>query len=137
MILLAHTGRRGHFPFLRVKPPVGDGIWYAQLRRIFIAETTTEPRRIVFLVRWAQLCPLNMWDATKQPLLRWEKAQSNKHLPGLGSAFFQLIDKDAVLESVTVVPKPFPNAYSDTGDINLDERLMWVHTVGYSALGET
>ena len=82
--------------------------------------------------------PKEKWDATGQPLLQWEKAPVEKRIPGFGDAYFQIIDSKAILEAVTLLPKPFTDALSsDGGSINHPDRQMWLHCVGQSAFGET
>ena len=57
-------------------------------------------------------------------------------LSGMGDAYYQLLELEAVLESVTVVPKPAAKSQEDKGDIDDREREMWIHTIGYSSFGE-
>ena len=87
------------------------------------------------------MLPQREWDATAQPLLQWTIAPDELRISGSGTAFFQLIDTGCVLESVIVLPKPVTGSrreiFDDDGDINNDDRQMWVHTVGLSAFGET
>ena len=92
--------------------------------------------KVVFLVRWAEVLPKQEWDLTGQPLLRWTRASAEKKL-GDSPGLYQFIDIDSVLETVTVLPKPKIPAKVDIGCIHDADRQMWVHTIGYSALGET
>jgi hypothetical protein len=65
-------------------------------------------------------------------------APDDAQIPSFGDAYYQFIEASAILETVTVLPKPFSNALEDdNGNINQADRKMWVHTVGQSALGET
>ena len=49
---------------------------------------------------------------------------------------YEFIDCAAILESCTVLSKPKQPIQPDMGLIEDDDRLMWLHTVGHSALGE-
>jgi hypothetical protein len=88
--------------------------------------------------RWLEVLPKEKWDATGQPLLKWEEAPEGMRIPGLGDGFFQFIDSKSILEAVTLLPKPFTAALeTDDGNINHPDRQIWKHGVGQSALGET
>jgi hypothetical protein len=91
--------------------------------------------------RWADQLAKRDWDSTEQPLLRWEEAPIAQQLPGQGTAFFQMVLADTVVETVTVLPKPYTDSatavFDDKGNVSDDARKMWVHTVGYSSHGET
>ena len=111
---------------------------YAQLRDLFLAEVTgTTEKKVCLLCRWAELQNKRQWDSTKQPLLKWAAVpEESMKLSGMGDAYYQLLELEAVLESVTVVPKPAAKSQEDKGDIDDREREMWIHTIGYSSFGE-
>jgi len=96
---------------------------------------------VVYGDRWADQLAKRDWNSTGQPLLRWTEAPVAQQLPGQGTAFFQIIHADTVMETVTVLPKPYTDrslaVFADCGNIDDNERKMWVHTVGYSSHGET
>jgi hypothetical protein len=52
-------------------------------------------------------------------LLKWAAVpEESMKLSGMGDAYYQLLELEAVLESVTVVPKPAAKSQGDKGDID-------------------
>ena len=110
---------------------------YMQVHGIFRAEFSNPFRSangIYLLGRWCQI--LNGVDTyMKCPVLQWAKPPP--HLEFIKGSYLQFISIQSVLEQCTVVPKPFINTPNDNFDLNHDDRIMWVHVRGRSALGET
>jgi hypothetical protein len=51
--------------------------------------------------------------------------------------YLDFLSADVVLEPCTIIPKPFEDLTNDMFDINVSSRIMWVHSRGKTALGET
>ena len=100
-------------------------------------------------------CVLGRWyrrldglDATKAPRLAWARPPvanmiSDLNFPGREERFYQFIPCASILESVSIISIPnvaipfHPRwVFRDDGNINDDNRTMWVHLIGRSALGE-
>jgi hypothetical protein len=135
------TGSGPYFKdFVKVKFVSGSGAHevisfeYMQVRGIFHAEFIDPSLNGVFLLgRWCER--LSETDLTRQPLLKWEKPIASKEF--IPNKFLQFISIDSVVETCTVVPKPrLADIAHDTFDLNDDDRIMWLHTIGRTAKGE-
>ena len=111
----------------------GEEDEFMQVRAAFRCEFDDKSFDGVYLLgRWCER--LSIVDRTQQQLLKWEKPPEKKDF--VDGSFFQFISIDSVLETVTVVAKPRVGDPHDTFCIADDDRIMWVHKWGRSALGE-
>ena len=101
-------------------------------------------RKVCIVGRWLARVPdievsRTVIATPKQSVWSWAKAPERLRLPGFGSAWFDVQDFPSVLESVTMLPVPRGDGdiKLDTGSIGDDNRRMWMHSAGQSALGET
>ena len=149
-------GRRGHFPFVKIMTTVGSRSTSSsvaheaimQVRGLFKFTTSQEKEPSA-----AKMCLLGRWTVpdkaatsrgvSKQPVIKWAIAPPRNRLHREGSepedtAWYQIVDIATVMESVTVLPIPRAgHVFRDLANINDDDRLMWVHTIGQSSFGET
>jgi hypothetical protein len=122
------------FTFVRVLFEGQDTNEYMQVRAIFRCEFDDDSFDGIYILgRW---CERLGKDRTQQELLKWEEPPArSKFAEG---RHFQFISVDTVLESVTAVAKPRPagDGGEDTFCIDDNDRRMWIHQYGRSALGE-